>query len=158
MRKETIAIISIALALAIALPVLGYLYQTEPKHTPSGVVVVQSSAAFGLYWDSICTSPVTYIDFGQAGRGARIIKLIYVKNLGNVNIQIYWNSSLQDLYFAPNPWRDIWDSWNHTPEGTTINTTTIGPGQIIDTYYGIKVENTAPLGTYNWTLTTWATY
>jgi len=158
--KKKIVIISLLLAYAIVVPVFAYMYfyRTEPEYVAAGVVLrtyPDPTMQIGLYRDSDCTQPVTAIDYGEMIHPNQVAILwtrIYIKNEGDIWNEIYWNSTLSDATTEIAEWYDKYGSnWGNIP----LNGTRIEPGQVRETWYGIKIPAYATVGTYNWTLTLW---
>ena len=158
LRKNKVALIGLLLAFAIAVPVIAYMYRTEPKCISSGVTLASPTLGLGLYWDQECTSPATVIDFGQIiqPNEEKILgTYIYIRNEGDVRIRIYWNSTLR------NETTEIDECWNYGSQywcQDAINRTYLDPGQVRSTFYRIKIPEYTTIGTYNWTLTVWGEY
>jgi len=70
----------------------------------------------GVFWDSNCTTPVSYIDWGMVEPGSLNNVTVYVRNQGNVVASISlatenWNPSTASNYLAL--------SWNY--DGRPLN-------------------------------------
>ena len=70
----------------------------------------------GVFWDSNCTTPVSYIDWGMVEPGSLNNVTVYVRNQGNVVASISlatesWNPSTASNYLAL--------SWNY--DGRQLN-------------------------------------
>jgi hypothetical protein len=109
----------------------------------------------GYYWDAYCTQNVTEFDFGAMPYPDQVTTLyqcVYIKNEGNVTDTIYWNSTLSTVS------NQIQDEWNwYTPywNSNGINGTTLGAGQVLQTWYMIQIPAYANVGTFNWTVNVW---
>jgi len=151
------------LVYTVVVPVLAYMYfyTTEPESIAGGIVLTvypTPNVTIGLYWDSACTQPVTTIDYGEMihpNKEIIIWKEIYIRNEGDVWVDIYWNSTLSSVTSEITEW---WDgneysgwNWGWSP----LNGTRIQPGEVRKTAYGIKIPAYATPGTFNWTLTVW---
>jgi hypothetical protein len=65
----------------------------------------------GVYWDSGCKSPVSYIDWGIIEPGVPANATIYIRNEGNVPVNI----SLETVNWSPlNASSHIELDWNYT--------------------------------------------
>jgi hypothetical protein len=161
LRRKKIAIISVLLAYAIIVPVFAvYLYQTQPKYVTNGVTFQTPTLVLGLYWNQECTIPATSIDFGSMIQPHYETVLrsnpIYLKNEGDVPILIWWNSTLGSVTSEiPEDW-DLELFWDRTQLGSGIRE--LSAGQVLATWYMIKIPPYVTIGTYNWTLTIWGTY
>ena len=159
-RKKLLLVIGILLAYTIVVPVLAYMYfyTTEPESIAGGIVLTvypTPNVTIGLYWDSACTQPVTTIDYGEMihpNQEIIIWKEIYIRNEGDVWVDIYWNSTLSSV---TSEITEQWGWYGYMGEFFPLNGTRIQAGDVIRTVYGIKIPAYATPGTFNWTLTVW---
>jgi len=134
-----------------------YFYRTEPEPVAAGIVLTvypTPSVAIGLYWDSACTQPATTIDYGETihpNKETIIHKVIYIRNEGDNWVKIYWNSTLASMSDEIAEWWGLSNYWMSPP----LNGTRIYPGEVLYTWYGIKIPAYATPGAFNWTLTVW---
>lgn len=168
--KKKVVIVSLLLAYGIVVPVFAYAYfnQTEPTYVTAGIVLQTPTMKLGFYWDQSCSQPVTNFDFGNLAHPAQPIEMwkhIWIRNEGDVWHALTWNSTLssvtneiEERWNYPGYWSGgggvLYESW----DATAINGTTLGPGQVAETYYIIRVQAYPTFGTYNWTLTAWGEY
>jgi len=110
---------------------------------PVGIVV--QATLIGVYWDSGGSDPVERIDFGTVTKGAQTLyDYMYIKNEGTGTAYVYWTSTLSSVTDK------ITESW-------FTNGTGISAGSYIHEDYRITLDQDIPVGTYNWTLSVWAT-
>lgn len=151
--------ISLALVIAIVIPTLAYTYQTTPKYVSSGIVIRTPTVGLGIYWDLECTQPVTPFDFGeiiQPDWEMKLWKRVYIKNEGEVYLDIYWNSTLPAVSTEIAEWWCVRPDpdWGLDP----LNGSRFGVGALYVTNYIIKVPVDSAIGIYNWTLTVWGVH
>jgi archaellum component FlaG (FlaF/FlaG flagellin family) len=112
----------------------------------SSVTVNVSSPSIGVYWDANCTNPVTTINLGNLQQGTQDWRVtLYVKNNAQGSVKLWWNSTralISDKII------DMWVNLGLFD----LNGITIGPGQVLTTYYRIWVRTDCPPGSYSWTL------
>jgi hypothetical protein len=146
--------LSVVLLVAIALPIVAYVYSQTQSYTSTkipAVLVVRYpvAAQFGIYWNYECTNPVTTIDFGEMPQPRNWIywsKTMYIKNeQPGKRIWIYWNSTLRYMT------TQISESW-------ISNGTIIEANSTYYAYYSISIQPNITIGTYQWTLGVWAEY
>jgi archaellum component FlaG (FlaF/FlaG flagellin family) len=112
----------------------------------SSVTVNVSSPSIGVYWDADCTNPVTTINLGNLQQGTQDWRVtLYVKNNAQGTVKLWWNSTRALISDK------IIDMWV-TLYFVDLNGITIGPGQVLTTYYRIWVRTDCPPGSYSWTL------
>jgi hypothetical protein len=162
-KNRKLFIVGLLLAYTIAVPVFAYMYYYKvEKPVSAGIVLTvypTPNVAIGLYWDSECTQPVTSIDYGKMphpNQETIIWKDIYIRNEGDVWVDIRWNSTLASVTSEITEW--WWRGyvyWLPSWGTYSLNGTRIEPGQTIFTRYGIKIPAYATPGTYNWTIVVW---
>jgi hypothetical protein len=113
--KQRIALKPLAVLLSIvALIVLASgLTQSSVRIVGRGTV---KAVGVGVFWDSNCTDPVSFIDWGMVEPGSMNNVTVYVRNAGNVAAQISlatenWSPSNASDYLAL--------SWNY--DGRQLN-------------------------------------
>jgi hypothetical protein len=128
------------------------------------VSIVATSPDIRVYWDSACTNPATSLNFGNVQQGGFVEFHLWIKNQGNGEVKVYWNSTLS---FVTNQVLDDWNNYyyangdyrgagrnyfRNTSYPCDWNSTSVGTGGIIETYYQILLDASAPLSSYSWTL------
>jgi hypothetical protein len=128
--RQRIALKPLAVLLSIvALTVLASgLTQSSVRIVGRGTV---KAVSVGVFWDSNCTSPVSFIDWGIVEPGSINNVTVYVRNEGNVaaNISLAtenWNPSSASDYLAL--------SWNY--DGRQLN-----PLEVIQTTLTLSVSS-----------------
>jgi len=113
--RQRIALKPLAVLLSIvALTVLvSGLTESSVRIVGRGTV---KAVGVGVFWDSNCTNPVSYIDWGMVEPGSLNNVTVYVRNQGNVVASISlatenWNPSTASNYLAL--------SWNY--DGRPLN-------------------------------------
>jgi hypothetical protein len=113
--RQRIALKPLAVLLSIvALTVLASGFtQSSVRIRGSGTV---KAVGVGVFWDSNCTNPVSFIDWGMVEPGSMNNVTVYVRNEGNVAASISlatenWNPSNASDYLAL--------SWNY--DGRQLN-------------------------------------
>jgi hypothetical protein len=161
-KNRKLFIVGLLLVYTIAVPVFAYMYYYKvEKPVSAGIVLTiypTPNVTIGLYWDSECTQPVTSIDYGKMphpNQETIIWKIIYIKNEGDVWVDIRWNSTLASVSSEITEWWYYCPWFSPTWGFCPLNGTRIQPGQIIRTAYGIKIPAYATPGTYNWTIVVW---
>jgi hypothetical protein len=102
--RQRIALKPLAVLLSIvALTVLASAF-TESSVRIVGRGTVKT-VGVGVFWDSNCTNPVSYIDWGMVEPGSLNNVTVYVRNQGNVVASISlatenWNPSTASNYLA----------------------------------------------------------
>jgi hypothetical protein len=138
-KKHFILVASCLLVLSLGIVLAFYVSWSAT------VTVTTTDPNIKVYWDPSCTNLTTSIPLGNIQRGATKTVLLYVKNNGGGNINVYWNSSLSSVT------DQIIETWN-TYYSNPCNGTEIGEGGVLETYYTVNILPTAPLQTYSWTL------
>ncbi|MDH5481682.1 MAG: hypothetical protein OEY22_02215 [Candidatus Bathyarchaeota archaeon] len=159
--RKKIVIVSLLLVYAFAVPVFAnmYFYSTELKYIAAGVILQSYSTPtmqLGFYKDAACTQLLDVIDFGNMthpNQETILWRQVFIRNEGDVWIDIYWNSTLNTVTNEIQEW---WDRASGPNWGLgALNGTRTQPGEVRDSWYGIKIPAYATVGTYNWTLTVW---
>jgi len=123
-----VAIVALALVV-LALTLTAYGTVSESKNiissgsiaTSSGISVASNDArsGIGVYSNSVCTVPMTTINWGSVSPGGTVTTTIYVKNTGDVSLTL----SMQTSNWNPTSANGLLTvSWNQ--EGKTL-----APGQ-----------------------------
>jgi len=113
--KQRIALKPLAVLLSIvALTVLASgLTQSSVRIVGRGTV---KAVGVGVFWDSNCTSPVSFIDWGMVEPGSMNNVTVYVRNEGNVAANI---SLTTGNWNPPNASDYLTLSWNY--DGRQLN-------------------------------------
>jgi hypothetical protein len=145
------AIIVAALAFSVTASVALNLLTTSKTVTSGGTITVKASADLSIYTDTACTQTATFVDWGKLKPGDTATKTIYIKNVGNTNIEL----GLATTDWSPpqaNPAINLtWDKEGDmlTPSNAVAATLTLTVSASISSSittfsFNIKITGTAP--------------
>lgn len=159
MKSDKLIPLIVILSMALALVVSSYASNVLYRVSKGGRIVIvlppknststsdNSTYALGVYWDEACTHEVEFIDLGEHYPGEWVNFTIYVKNLGNVPV----NLTIDIEYETAGPY-NLFDMWGWK----TYNNTDfeLNPGEVLTATIMLHVnERTAEYpGEYAFTL------
>jgi len=144
MEKQQIkltVILAITLAAIAITALVSGLLTTSQRIPNSGNV--KATIGIGVYSDQACTNPLTSINWGEVQAGQSYSRTIYIKNNGNIKVQLSmatgnWTPSTAYSYLTL--------SWDR--EGTYLNA-----GEKINATLTLAVASTAIGGLFSFDLT-----
>ena len=86
-KKYLLAVLAVALAAIVSVPAImsTWVSCTITMHAGTGV-----SGSIGQFTDCLCTTPINTYDWGELAQGTNYQCPIYIKNTGNLKVQLFW--------------------------------------------------------------------
>ena len=117
------ALITLSLSFFVFHSILGQFNQTLSIGSRGTVKIVGDGVYVGVYWDSSCSSAVSFVDWGTVEPGSMRNVTIYIRNEGNWVVSLFmfadnWSPSDASNYMAL--------SWDYAGQ-------TIDPQEVVQT-------------------------
>jgi hypothetical protein len=108
---------------------------------------LKATVGIGVYSDPACTNPLTSIDWGEVQAGQSYSRTIYIKNNGNIKVQLSmttgnWTPSTASSYLSVN-----WNCTNYI----------LDVGKSVGANIALSVASTAVGGSFSFDITIVAT-
>lgn len=102
-------IASVLLAVGLILSNTNLIFGLLTSVMPIGNTGVIASAGINAYWESGCINSISSINWGTLGAGDAVLTTIFVKNIGNVPLELSMSVENWNPQFAGNFFDLTWD-------------------------------------------------
>lgn len=132
MSKDTLRVLVFVLVICVFSALV---YTSASQHWFSATVRSRGAVrtlGVGVYWDSVCSNPVHYIEWGIIEPGSHTNVTVHIRNEGNVPMYISLNTTNWD---PPHTSQYMTLSWDYSGQALQLN-------EVIETTLMLSVSST----------------